>query len=260
MKFHIANKLCALAVMLIIALTHTMSLSAQVPDAPNPPRLVNDFAGLFSAQQVKELEDSLDFFARKTSNQIAIVTMSDLGDMEPAQMAYEIGEKWGVGGKEDRNGVVILIKPKNETNGQAFIATGYGLEGALPDAICKRIVDSKMIPSFRENDYFSGVVHALEVIKPIVAGEYSKEQFEEDEDEEFIWALIIFFGIIAIVYIWANYIDKDKGNDKNSGTMGHGGFFGGPVIFGGGSRSSGDDSFGGFGGGSFGGGGAGGSW
>lgn len=260
MKSLIANKAhIKWLLAILITFLSTAAAIAQVPDAPNPPRLVNDFAGILSAEQRKTLEDSLAYFARKTSNQIAIVTMNDLGGMEPAQMATEIGEKWGVGGKDDRNGVVILIKPKNATKGQAFIATGYGLEGALPDAICRRIVDSRMIPEFKRNDYYAGIVAALKVIKPIAAGEYSKEQFEDDEDTDMIIGLIIFAVLFVIIYI---FISRGNKGDGNSGTMGSGGFYGGPIIFGGGSgsHSSGGSGFGGFGGGSFGGGGAGGSW
>lgn len=264
MKSHIANKAhIKWLLAILITFLSTAAAIAQVPDAPNPPRLVNDFAGILSAEQRKTLEDSLAYFARKTSNQIAIVTMNDLGGMDPAQMATEIGEKWGVGGKDDRNGVVILIKPKNATKGQAFIATGYGLEGALPDAICRRIVDSRMIPEFKRNDYYAGIEAALKVIKPIAAGEYSKEQFEDDEDTDMIIGFIIFAVLFVIIYI---FISRGNKGDGNSGTMGSGGFFGGPIIFGGGSGShssgggSGFGGFGGFGGGSFGGGGAGGSW
>ena len=171
MRFLTATKRGLVCVALVVA--WVMAAVAQVPPVPNPPRLVNDFAGIFSADQVKELEDSLVAFDRRTSNQIAVVTMADLGGMEPAQMAYEIGEQWGVGGKEHRNGVVILVKPKNDTRGQAFIATGYGLEGALPDATCKRIVERCMIPYFKQNDYYGGVKKAVSMIKPIAAGEYS---------------------------------------------------------------------------------------
>ena len=242
-----------------------MPVYGQVPDVPNPPRLVNDFAGVFSASQVKMLEDSLVAFDRKTSNQIAIVTMSDLGGMDAAQMATEIGIKWKVGG-EDNNGVVILIKPKNTTRGEVFIATGYGLEGVLPDATCHLIVNQEMIPYFKEGNYWGGVNAALAVIKPIAAGEYSKEQYEEDSSGK-VWM----FGLLAIIVIGMIAIMSRSGrgggnSGNNSGTMGPGGiFFGGFPIGGfghGGSRGGGFDSggFGGFGGGDFGGGGAGGSW
>ncbi len=250
--------------MLTLIIMSALPVRGQVPDVPNPPRLVNDFAGIFSSLQVKMLEDSLVAFDKKTSNQIAIVTLDDLGGMDAAQMATEIGIKWEVGGK-DNNGVVILIKPKNSTRGEAFIATGYGLEGALPDATCHMIVNREMIPYFKKGDYWSGVNAALAVIKPIAAGEYSKEQYEEDASGK-VWM----FGLLAIIVIGMIAIMSRSGRGgnggNNSGTMGSGGiFFGGFPIGGfghGGSSGGGFSSggFGGFGGGDFGGGGAGGSW
>lgn len=250
--------------MFLLIMMSALPVRGQVPDVPNPPRLVNDFAGLFSSRQVRMLEDSLVAFDKKTSNQIAIVTLDDLGGMDAAQMATEIGIKWKVGG-EDNNGIVILIKPKNSTRGEVFIATGYGLEGVLPDATCHMIVNQEMIPYFKNGDYWSGVNAALAVIKPIAAGEYSKEQYEEDSSGK-VWM----FGLLAIIIIGMIAIMSRSGRGgnggNNSGTMGPGGiFFGGFPIggFGHGGRSGGGFSsggFGGFGGGDFGGGGAGGSW
>ena len=163
--------------LVVVIMGFTTTALAQVPEKPNPPRLVNDFAGIFTPQQVHVLEDTLVRFSKKTSNQVTIVTVKDLAGMEASQFAYEIGEQWGVGGSKLNNGVVILIKPKNETKGQAFIATGYGVEGVLPDASCSRIINNEMIPAFKKDDYFAGVVKALNVVLPVLAKEYSIEVF-----------------------------------------------------------------------------------
>lgn len=258
-------------------------VSAQIPDKPNPPRLVNDLAGIFTPSQVVVLEDSLVNFSKKTSNQITIVTVNDLDGMEASQFAYEIGEKWGVGGKELDNGVVILIKPKNETKGQAFIATGYGVEGVLPDAACSKIINNEMIPSFKVDDYYGGVVRALNIIKPVLAKEYSIEEYDkQDAVDGMIGGLILVVVGMCLVFIIIILVGKDQDNHNdrngNSGTFGGRGSDAGDIAaaillgsllggrssgrsggsFGGGSFGGG--GFGGFGGGSFGGGGAGGSW
>lgn len=253
-------------------------MHAQVPDAPNPPRLVNDFAGVFSRSQIFELEDTLARFAKRTSNQVTIVTVSDLGGMEASQFAFELGEKWGVGGSKNNNGVVILIKPKTDTRGEAYIATGYGVEGALPDASCRRIVDNEMIPEFKNNDYYAGVVRALNVIMPVLANEYSIEEYE-DEFGGTMGIVVLSLALLVVFCFISAFSGKDNDNDRhgNSGTFGGRGPDAGDVaaavllgsLLGGsgGSRSSGGSfggggfgGFGGFGGGSFGGGGAGGSW
>lgn len=251
--------------LLLFALVLGISLNvyAQVPDRPNPPRLVNDMAGIFPSEQAKMMEDSLEAFARKTSNQIAVVTITDLNGQDKAQLAYEIGEKWGVGNKKFNNGIVILIKPKTSTNGEVFIATGYGLEGALPDAATKMIVENQMIPRFKKNDYIGGVNDALSVIKPIAAGEISFEDYKNKEDHDsMIAGLVIFFilfGGLGLLFFFGNHGSNTTIGGNNNHRGGGGIFFGGGGGgFGGGSGGS--SGFGGFGGGSFGGGGAGGSW
>ena len=274
MKFHIPNRIAVvLSAMLLVA----VAAMAQVPPRPDPPRLVNDLAGILTPQQEQWLEDSLARFDRRTSNQVAVVILADLGDMDPAEMAYEIGEQWQVGTSEDNNGVVILVKPKTTSSrGQAFIATGYGLEGALPDATCKMIVEREMIPHFKQNDYFGGIVAAVGVVCPIAAGEYSKERYEEDGGGA-VAGLLALGAALFMFFIIVVVMRKSGGNNGNrgdgfggTGTFGPGGIFLGGLPFGhigGSGRSVGFDSggfggggFGGFGGGSFGGGGAGGSW
>ena len=272
MKFHIIknSRAVIMAVMLLVATT----VMAQVPARPDPPRLVNDLAGVLTKQQAAWLEDSLARFDRRTSNQVAIVTIDDLGGLDPAMMAYEIGQRWQVGTAEDNNGIVILVKPKTAGSpGRAFIATGYGLEGALPDATCKMIVEREMIPHFKQNDYFGGIRAAVGVICPIAAGEYSKERYEEGSDASAVAGLLGLLGAFAIFFIIVALTRKHGGGNNrngNSGTFGPGGIFLGGLPFGGigGGRSHGGSDFGGFGGGgfggfgggSFGGGGAGGSW
>lgn len=226
--------------------------ATDIPERPTPPRLVNDFAHLYG-EAAQELEDSLEAFARATSNQIVIVTVDDLGDYTPNEFATEIGDRWGVGQKNKDNGIVLLIKPKAPfSDGRVYIATGRGLEGALPDAFCHRIIDDKMLPILRQdNDYTAATWAALKVIMPVCRGEYDYQAYQDDEDLGF-WGWVVVIGILAVffgVYLFWPFIG---GGTFTSGGFGGGGYSGG--------SSGGFGGFGGFGGGSFGGGGAGGSW
>lgn len=109
MRFPLVNRL----IIIIAAITLTISgTMAQIPQRPQPQRLVNDLASLFSAEQVSELENKLVDFSNKTSNQIVILTVNSLEGIDKSQFAYSIGEQWGVGQSKFDNGVVILIKPK----------------------------------------------------------------------------------------------------------------------------------------------------
>lgn len=236
-----------------------------VPSRPEPQRLVNDFAGLFTSGQTEFLERALVAFDDSTSNQIAVVTVNDLEGYQPSDFATRIGLEWQVGSSEFDNGIVLLVKPKTDNSaGQVFIAVGYGLEGAIPDAYAKRIIDTELIPHFRSNDYYGGVEAACDVLMKLASGEISEPRDvdgEEDLAEVFIALFVIFIIICAVIAIIGN------NGSGNSGSGGSGRrIYMGPVIttghnygrgFGGGSFGGG---FGGFGGGSFGGGGAGGSW
>ena len=95
---------------------------AALPDKTN--RFVNDFAGVFDNRQAMELEEYLATFSDTTTNQVVVVTIADLGDYEPADYAQRLGQKWGVGSDKD-NGVIILVKPRNELGGGAVaLSTG----------------------------------------------------------------------------------------------------------------------------------------
>ena len=257
-----------------------VTAAAQVPEKPSVPRAVNDFAGIFSASDAEYMAVN-DFagifsasdaeymnrvlvsFADSTSNRIVVVTVNDLGGMDPAMFAYEIGERWGVGSEKFDNGIVVLVKPKtSSSSGQVYIAVGYGLEGAIPDAIAKRIVENEMIPRFRENDYTGGVAAALNVLMRLSAGEISYKEYEESVSDGAGGFVALGFIILFIIVL---VIARRNGPTN----IGHGGSSVADAIFWssilGGGRShgggfSGGGFSGGFGGGSFGGGGAGGSW
>ena len=263
------SKTCRLLPVLLVMCLAAMTARAQVPARPDPPRLVNDFAGILGDCQW--LEDSLEKIAMETSNQICVVTMDDFGGYDKAMMAYSIGEQWGVGKADKDNGVVILIKPKTaDAKGEAFIAPGFGLEGAITDVTSSHIVDQEMIPYFKENDYLGGVWAGAQVVRDLAIGEYNEEDYaSQGDDGDALLALLLFLCIFALfIYISSSSNNNHNGNRNNGDT----GTWGGPIIFtsgsdwgrGGSSWGGGGGSFGGgwggFGGGSFGGGGGGGSW
>lgn len=252
---------------IITALSFLVTISfAQIPERPVPPRLVNDFANVLSDAEQAQLENELVQFAQTTSTQIVVVIVSDLAGDDPGNYAFQIGEKWGVGQKDKDNGIVVLVKPKQgNSKGQVFIATGYGLEGILPDAVVNStVVDYEMIPRFMENDYYGGISNGVKVIMGITQGEYTAEQYqqkvEQNKEGGFIPAIIIF--ILIFVFMMRGRRNRFYSPGKSlpfwlamgmlSGSNRSGGSFG--------NFSSGSGGFGGFGGGSFGGGGAGGSW
>lgn len=242
----------------------SISIQAQIPAKPSPPRLVNDLAGIFSIEQANLLERRLVQFNDTSSTQIAIVTLNDLGGYAVGDLAVRIGEEWGVGQKGFNNGVLVLVKPKDGREmGEVFIATGYGLEGVIPDAMARRIVENEMVPHFKAGDYYGGVNAGVEALIKLSSGEYKAENPLESPG---IWVVLIVLGIM-IIAMSIGFSRRSNVHTIGSEipwwllmTMmsgGRGGSSGGWGGFTGGGSGGG---FGGFGGGSFGGGGAGGRW
>jgi len=254
-----------LIIVLITVFSLTSVLHAQIQERQNPPKLVNDFAGVLDKSKSSQLETALVQFARETSTQIVVVTVADLDGYDPGDYAVRLAEKWGVGQKGKDNGIVVLLKPKvGNSKGQVFIATGYGLEGVLPDAIVNgAIIDNEMIPRFKQDDYFGGLVAGIKVMMEITRGEYTAENYQQSVKGEgsavpfFIFIVIIIISIFGRsrrrrVYSPGRSMPFWLAMGMMSGGRSSGGSFG--------NFSSGGGSFGGFGGGGFGGGGAGGSW
>ena len=202
-------------------------------------------------------------FDDSTSNQVLVYITPTLYGEEVQSAAQQLGERWGVGHDGFNNGVVILIKSKTaeENWGEVAIATGYGVEGALPDVYCKHIIDNEMIASLGDGDYYGALKQALDVVEPAMKGEYSYARYRADERRKALLGLVplLVIFIVAVVAI-ARYAKKHP-DEWNSGGFGGGGgiYFGGtPEGFWssrGGNFPSGG-GFGGFGGGHFGGGGA----
>ena len=233
-----------------------------IPSRPEPPRLVNDLTGSFTEEQAERLEQRLVAYSDSTSTQITVVLVNDLEGEEASSYATEIGEQWKVGSDKFDNGVVILVKPRNENGGgEVFIAVGYGLEGALPDARVKRIINEIMIPHLAEGDYFAAVDAACEKIISLADG----EDFSSDSEDESssIFGGLLFIALVGAIIFFAMRKPKNGGNGGSSNSSTGGAYSTGPIVtpssFSGGSSSS-KGGFGGFGGGSFGGAGAGGKF
>lgn len=259
-----------LALMAVIGTALTMQ-AQDIPPRPNPPRLVNDLAGILAADETDALERKLVAFNDSTSTQVVVVIVKSLNGYDKNEFAFRLGESWGVGQKGKNNGAVILVKPKYpQEKGEASIQTGYGLEGVIPDAIAKRIVDNEMIPRFKEGNYYAGIDAAVTTVIALSRGEYTAEQYakKKGNDSKLVALLIPLVIIVFVLMMIRGGRGRGSSIGKNVpfwtalwllGSMGRG-HSGSWNNFSGGSGFGGGGGFGGFGGGSFGGGGAGGSW
>ena len=245
--------------LLFILLFTCLNSWSQIPNAPYPPKLYNDLnhIGFLSPSEEIMMEKRLEKFEKETSNEIAVIIVDDLGDYDVSDYAIKISNLWKVGKEKEKNGIVVLIKPTGgKRDKKIFIAVGRGLEGAIPDITCKRIIENELIPNFKNEAHFKGLNDALDVLSSLSKGEYNSATYNKKTEGSLLVKIIIAIIIIIVLIIFR------KGGSGNGMTMGGAGFFMGTGFGGGfgGGHNGGGGGFGGFGGGSFGGGGAGGSW
>jgi len=118
-------------------------------------RIVSDYDSVFNKEERRELGNLIYDYNIETTKQIVVVTIDSLHSYKDIQkFATDLANYWGVGTNEDNNGLtLVLCKPER----QIGIATGLGTERILTDSICKTVIDSVMIPKFREGDFYSGM-------------------------------------------------------------------------------------------------------
>ena len=259
-KLQITNyKLLRSLFVLALVLGFSFLVQAQnFPVQPNPPRLVNDFAHILSASQNQALENKLVAYNDSTSTQIAIVIIETLDGAEVGSYAAELGEKWGVGSKKNLNGVMILMANKEH---KVTIRTGYGVEEKLGAIICDRIIQNKLIPNFKQGNFYEGFDEATDEIMARLSGMYVNDDKKSNGQKIPIRVILLF---IFIIFFVLPFIFRNKGGGGGNTYSRGGSSWLGPILWGGGGLGgSGGNSgggFGGFGGGGFSGGGASGGW
>ena len=187
---------------LLLVIAVLAGVQAQdIPPKPDPPRLVNDLANQLNPSERQMLEQKLVAYNDSTSSQIVIVTVPTLGDYPIADYAFKLGTEWGVGQKGKNNGIVLLWAPKER---KVFIATGYGLEGAVPDAIAKRIVSQVITPQFKAGQFYQGLNDGVDMIFKYASGEYKadpkQDSGEGDGFPPILIVVIIFIVILIIIF------------------------------------------------------------
>ena len=241
------------------------------PKAPPPPaNFFTDTAGVVSGDVAARIEARLREFQSASSNQVVVVVADRVPDGYTSMEEYtnRTAEAWRVGDKARDNGAVLFVFVGDR---KIRIEVGYGLEGALPDALSSRIINDEIAPRFRSGDYGEGLLKGVEAIIAATKGEYQQVAARSTSGVSartvFIILIILFFLFSGILLPFLREIQSISESRTYSGRGRRGGRpssgWGSSSGWGGGwSGGGGGGGGGGFsgGGGSFGGGGASGSW
>lgn len=230
-----------------------VSISLAQPKVPALKYYANDYTGTLNQSQLNNLDYRLKTFDDSTSNQIVLLIIPTLNDYPLNEYSIAVATKNKIGSKKNDNGILLLIV-KNDR--RIRIEVGYGLEGALPDALASSIIRNVIIPYFRNNNYYGGITAGINAIILATKGEYKAIRKQQRSNESPASGI---FTLLFIIFIIISFIIR--GGRRGGGFIFYGGGFGSGGFFGGGSGGGGGFG-GGFsgGGGSFGGGGASGGW
>ncbi len=260
-RLTIAKKLVYLC---LIILLHSFTFAGV--DVPLLTRRVTDLVGILTNEQIASLEYKLKKFEDETSNQIAVLIIPSLEGEDLEDFSIRVAEKNKLGQKGGNNGVLFLIVVQDR---KMRLEVGYGLEGALPDALCDQILRNVVRPKFRQGDYYGGINAGIDAIISATKGEFKADPRKRPETSVGTIIALIIIGLIFLAFFGSllsgvrHYSIRSGGHDstlfwlwllgsmseRKRGGSGWGGWTSGG--FGGGWSG---------GGGSFGGGGASSSW
>ena len=282
--------------MLLLLCIHSVAEAKvyRVEDVPmvhlaDRTRYVSNPDGILSVSSVATIDSLLFALEENTGIQVLVAVLGNIAGGDCFDFAYRLGEENGVGQKESDNGLVVLL-----STGERCVqfVTGYGLEGVMPDAICKRIQQQYMVEYFSNGDWDAGMLSGMRVVCGVLDGTMEPPAKEEDLFPLIFFGAFVLIGVLLIVFaVWyanrcpkcgkrniqridshttkgvdgytvleTTYVCKDCGHTfkrRNNTLNTNGRGPRGGVVIGGGGFSRGGGFGGSFGGGSFGGGGAG---
>ncbi|HVU75387.1 MAG TPA: TPM domain-containing protein, partial [Candidatus Paceibacterota bacterium] len=190
----------------IAALLVTMATAVAAQTYPKATGYVNDFAHLLTKEQGAALNQELVDFEKKTTLEIAVVTVPSLGGVSIERFTQGLANEWGVGKKGENNGIVFLVAPTERT---MRIEVASGARALFSNAAADRVRDDAVLPRFRARDMPGGIVDGTHAIMRTVERALSREGNDvapalqsaqaESDSFDFRWVLVIFGGIIVMV-------------------------------------------------------------
>ncbi len=187
----------ALGLLLLVTLgygTQVAPVAAQ-PAIPALSGRIVDRASILSEETEREITALLAQHEDSTSNQIAVLTIPSLEGANLESYSLDVARTWALGRGDRNNGVLLLIAYNDR---KMRIEVGYGLEGDLPDALAKRIIDYEMTPAFRNGDFDGGTLNGVQSIVGTIEGTYVPADSSSNDIENAPWFVRIIFGVMFI--------------------------------------------------------------
>mgnify|MGYP004446885577 FL=1 len=209
----------------ILALVPTMA-ARTIDEVPNVhvqdrTRYVSNPDNVLSQAAVDSLDATLDSIWTKTTAEPAVVVIDDLpADSDIDTYATDLFRKWGIGKKDNNNGLLILVARNDR---KAVIRTGYGMEGVLPDLVASRLLREEMFPRFREGDYDGGVIATVNEVERILTdpayseelkSKYANDEALDDTLFDVVFSVFMIIGVAGLLYVIFLYRSALRKEDR----------------------------------------------
>src|SRR2546423_1610627 len=185
---------------LAAVITFFLVLSAAALDFPSLSGRVVDDANILDQTTRAALTQKLADLETKTTDQLVVVTLRSLQGTSIEDFGVELGRVWQIGQKDKNNGVLLIVAPNER---KVRIEVGYGLEGALTDAVSRLIIANAIAPRFRENDFAGGISRGVDDIISVLTGDAEewKARAEQRPDEMPAWSSVLTFMLLVAVIL-----------------------------------------------------------
>ncbi len=198
---------CFLTGALFIIFTVTALAQTTIDAIPNQKLINGSYVsnpdGILSTSTVAQIDTILRSLEAKATAQVAVVVVESIGEADIFEFAQKLFKTWGIGQKQNDNGLLVLFVNDQRT---VRFHTGDGLEGVLPDVICKRIQRDFMVPAFKNKDYNAGMLTGIQQVAKILGDPaYAAELKTEDDVSPwtgFVTFLLFFAAPVPVIAYW----------------------------------------------------------
>ena len=194
-----------LLILCVIPAIDTKAQEFTAKDIVNPKKIcsscyVSDQDDLLDNETENEINNLLSSLQKSTTAEVAVVAVNGNDRTSARDLSMELFDLWGVGKKGSDNGLIILLCVESR---EIFMRTGYGLEGALPDALASQIVNERMAPYFKQGEWGKGLLTGVEIVCGILYKEYQQNGYAEHENFEWTPLLLVYLNLCVVFFVVA---------------------------------------------------------
>ncbi len=189
-------------------------------DIPPLSAAVTDLTQTLSAEEQTALNEKLSQFSQQTGSQIAVLILPTTQPEDIAQFGIRLADAWKIGREKQDDGVIVIVAKQDR---KMRIEVGYGLEGAIPDAVAKRIVAEQLSPAFKQGQFYQGLHVATDSLIKLIQGEQlpapAKGQTASGQQGLMHWLPILMFAAIFLGAILRGMLGSFFGSALTGGAL-----------------------------------------